>query len=71
MDLFPVRSGGVVAPGRVLRQSTKRTPAMRPPAKADLVGYDVTHLVDGVKYRKSGGACPRLVGIKRLSALRK
>src|SRR5262245_20762698 len=29
MDLFPARSGGVVAPSRVLRQTAKRTSAMR------------------------------------------
>jgi hypothetical protein len=53
MDLFPVRSGGVVAPGRGLRQSAKRTPAMRPGSKAAVKAYTaraaVTYLMDGLK----------------------
>jgi hypothetical protein len=44
---------------------------MRPGNQPDIVGYDVTYLVDGPKYRKSGGAWPRLVGISSPSALRK
>jgi hypothetical protein len=49
MDLFPARSGGVVAFERSLRQGARRTPAMRRAAKAHFDGDAVTYLVDGLK----------------------